>query len=71
MSDHEIEIAEREALLADIERQISRQQQAIDSLRNSGRSTHQASLVLSELHQKADRQRDYLKVIRDGVVIAK
>jgi hypothetical protein len=69
VSGDPLEIEEREALLADIERQIVTQQRLIEALRDAGRPTHRDSHVLVELHQKADRQRDYLRVLREGLVI--
>jgi hypothetical protein len=66
----QIEIEEREALLADLERQISQQQDLIQSLRHDRQPTRRATLTLIDLHQKADRQRDYLKVIRDHEPVA-
>ena len=65
MTSDALEIIEREALLADIECEIARQQSLIQALRAAGQPTRRATLTLIELHQKADRQRDYLKVIRD------
>jgi hypothetical protein len=65
----QIEIEEREALLADIERQIS-EQELIQSLRHDRQPTRRATLTLIELHQKADRQRDYLKVLHDRESVA-
>jgi capsule polysaccharide export protein KpsE/RkpR len=59
------EIIEREALLADIENQIAKQQSLIQEARAAGQPTRRATLTLIDLHQKADRQRDYLKVIRE------
>jgi hypothetical protein len=58
------EIIEREALLADIESQIAKQQSLIREARAAGRPTRRAALILIDLHQKADRQRDYLNVLR-------
>jgi uncharacterized coiled-coil protein SlyX len=69
MSADEIEMAEREALLADIERQVADQRRVIEYLRGTGQPTHRAGLALHELQQKADRQRDYLRVIRERIVV--
>ena len=58
--------ADVEALIADLDRQIVAQQKLLADLRAAGESTRRAAIVLTELHQKADRQRDYLRVIREG-----
>jgi hypothetical protein len=59
-----LEIAETQALLADVEHQIQLHEQLIAACRASGRPTQRIIHNLRELHQSADRKRDHIREMR-------
>ncbi len=63
------EISELEAVVADLERQIAEQHRVLAGLRAPGRPTWAAAKVMIELNQKADRQRDALRILRERITV--